>query len=305
VNRDCLFISLSDLPQITKTSFLELKTIIDNKPEYYTSFKRQKKDGTFREITPPIKFLKVIQRRIKNHLESHLEWSSVVHGGIKDRSVVTNAKPHIGKRWVANLDISKFFPSTTKQMIENALMRCGIDKAAAGVLAELTTFKDSLPQGCPTSSLLGNLCLEPMDSKYMAFCRKYGFAYTRFVDDITVSGNKELKPFRGTFIGFIADAGYQVAPHKIFFKGAHEQQLVTGLIVNQTLKPSPDFMRGLKKTLRQCWPENGGPEPVCTELGISIQELRMMLRGKIEFVFSIRKAEGRTLRAYLAGIKWP
>jgi RNA-directed DNA polymerase len=283
----------------------DLQLIIENKHCHYFSFPISKSDGTSRIITPPKWKLKNIQKCIKIYLDSHIHWSPYVHGGIHKRSPMTNAIVHVGKKMVANLDVKQFFPSVIQEMVLTALIRIGCAPKTAVLLADLTTYQGCLPQGAPTSTLLANLVFVPIDDRFQNFCRTRRFTYTRYVDDITISGNCDLRPFQGIFVKFIEDGGFSVAENKVFFRGRHERQIVTGLLVNDKLRPTPLFTRELRHDLRNCWPGAAEPHLVAAAHHCFPRELYRKLWGRINFVRSIDNKLGRELRGLMAKIRWP
>lgn len=282
--------TLADLPQ------KRLDDIVSNKAAYYGSFFRPKKDGTQREITPPKPVLADAQHAIKVFLQKHLVKTSWIHGGVKGCSIITNAKPHQRKRMVLNLDISKFFPSTGTDRVSQALQRAGCSESAAITLAELTTYKNELPQGSPTSSILGNLVLEPLDSAIMKLCRSRGFTYTRYVDDLTISGDVDLRPYKGAFLDAIKALQYEAHPKKIRFSPRSEPQIVTGLIVNDRLRPTPDFTRDLKADIRRCWDGPSAVYAVAAEEGLTLDEFLRSLWGRVNHVKAVDPKLGRDIR---------
>jgi RNA-directed DNA polymerase len=285
--------------------YIDLPRIIENKCHYYYSFTIPKSNGTFRTITAPRSELKHIQQCIKSYLDKHIRWDSSLHGGIRGRSIITNARGHVGKQMVANLDIREFFPSITEEMVTEALVRLGCTWTTAASLTVLTTYKGYLPQGAPTSTLLANLVFVPIDRYFQTFSRKLGLTYTRYVDDITLSGNRDLRPFKDICVQWVEEGGFSVADNKVFFRGRHERQIVTSLIVNDKLRPSRDFLRDLRHDLRSCWPEAIGPSLVAAAYDCLPEELYRKLRGRIAFVHSIDPKLGRTLRGLMAKIRWP
>lgn len=280
-----------------------LQTIVQHKPRYYGSFFLDKADGkTQREITPPLKPLLAIQHNIKEYFKTRLVWTQAIHGGVPKRSIITNAQPHINKFQVVNLDISQFFPSVKPAFVKSALERAGCATSVASLLTELVTYKGGLPQGSPTSPIIGNLALEKMDADFMALCRKPGFAYTRYVDDITISGDIDMNSRRQGFIDVIRRAGYEVAAHKIHFTNRNEPQIVTGLVVNDRLRPSKPFIHKLKRTIRDCWPEHYGLDVIAVANGMSKRELLQMLCGRMHHVKSVDRALGREIRGLMVNI---
>lgn len=151
--------------------------------------------------------------------------------------------------------------------------------------------------------ILSNLVLEPMDSRFLALCRRHALTYTRYVDDITVSGDIDLNPFRGGFIENVRLAEFEAHPAKIHLVPRSQPQIVTGLVVNDRLRPTSTFLSKLKKTIRRCWE---GPEEISAaadEEGLEPHELIRSLHGKVSHVGTVDRKCGREIRALLTRIK--
>ena len=97
---------------ITKRSF-NYYAYSSNAKKRYISFQIPKKDGSSRTIDAPCKSLKVIQKALSILLESIYAPNSAVMGFVSGRSIVENAKAHLGKTFVYNIDLKNFFPSIT------------------------------------------------------------------------------------------------------------------------------------------------------------------------------------------------
>src|SRR5205823_2039750 len=145
-----------------------------------------------------------------------------MHGGLPRRSIFWHASSHLGRTMVATLDVKKFFASTSMPMVEPVLTRLGIVGEAAADILTLTMLENSLPEGSPASSLLANFAFSEIDQRFLRLCRHWSLSYSRYVDDIAVSGDKAFRQLRGAFVGFISAGGYQVAPNKIHFYPASE-----------------------------------------------------------------------------------
>ncbi len=299
-------LELSDIPSLTKLlghDLESLQEIVENKSKHYGSFFRKKANGSKREITPPRGKLLAIQYSLKRFFNSKFVWTKVIHGGIADRSIITNATPHIGQRQVVNLDISSFFPNVKPILGQDALIRAGCSSTVAPILTELLTYKNGLPQGSPTSTIIGNLVLEPMDSDFMALCKKKGLIYTRYVDDITISGGIDMRPMRGSFIDIVQRSKFSVSLDKLKFTDRCDRQVVTGLVVNDRLRPTKEYLAKLKRTIRRCWPENEGLYNVALEYGLFPWEFLGMLKGQAGFVKSVDCALGRSIKSLMAKIE--
>ncbi len=194
---------LRTLPELASLLRLEeehLASAVDEAPYSYSTFKQPKKSGGFREIRPPRKALRVIQRLIYRKLAGQVRYPRWMMGGVPLRSIFTHAKCHVGKEMVATFDVHSFFPSVTPAQVRSLLARFNIVAQALDAVIRLTTLEGQLPQGAPTSCFLANLVLDPADRRIYSLCRKYNFSYTRYVDDLAVSGDRDLRPFKKEFI---------------------------------------------------------------------------------------------------------
>ena len=71
----------------------------------------KRKKNEFRILDIPSMELKYIQKWILDNILKNIKVSNYAMGFKKNVSIVTNAKRHIGREYVLNLDIKDFFPS--------------------------------------------------------------------------------------------------------------------------------------------------------------------------------------------------
>src|ERR1700730_10556983 len=81
------------------------------KNKQYKKFTISKRGGGVREILAPDSALKIIQKKLSTILYAVYSPKNVVHGFTPDRSVVTNARLHVDRACVLNVDIEDFFPA--------------------------------------------------------------------------------------------------------------------------------------------------------------------------------------------------
>jgi len=299
------------LPPVTLKSFLihtklDLKTLeyaLQNKEKLYGYFRIPKKKGGFRPITPSLGKLKEVQRLAKYFMDDCINWPNYMQGGIAGRSVLTNAKRHLGKYMVVNIDIEKCFPNTTRQKVNESLNSIGFDKELSLLLTDICIYKECLPQGAPTSTMITNIVLSKIDQTFCKFSKRYRIDYSRFVDDITFSGSIDLRPFKNIFYDTIGLANYSVSKYSVADKS--KPQIVTGLVVNNKINPTHKFIQQLKDDIKSGWPENATIEFVADEQGLTMKELRNNILGRISFVRSINNKLGRELRGLLVKVVWP
>lgn len=215
----------------------------------YTTFEIPKRSGGTRKITTPVTALKIIQRKLNQVLQLvyYEKRRPPVHSFIRERSIISNAKMHLGREWVLNLDLKDFFPSITFPRVIGLFKKkpYEIPSPAATVLAQICCFESKLPQGAPTSPIVSNMICAKLDNELNRLARKHKCKYTRYADDITFStknydfpsalakinalGQVEL----GDELKSIIDQNwFEVNPDKVRLRRRNLRQEVTGLTVN-------------------------------------------------------------------------
>lgn len=229
----------------------------DDKYEHFTI---PKKSGGFRQISSPDKFLKKIQRRLGMVLESLFMPRTAANGFVKDRSIQSNAKGHIGKQFVYNVDIKNFFPTINYGRIKAVLQLPPINasKDMAHYISHLACHKGVLPQGSPLSPLLTNLVCQILDYKLVKLAKQYGCFYSRYADDITFSSHKYFThdKFLNQLNNIITKQGFQLNPKKTRLQNKHQRQEVTGITVNEKLNLQRKYLKEIRAMLYN-WEHKG------------------------------------------------
>ncbi len=232
---------MTDLAGRLEMSVMELQSF----PVGYRKARIPKPSGGHRRLSVPSDELKIVQRRILRRLLDRLPAHGAACGFEKGQSVVTNALPHVGKAVVVRMDIVDFFPSTSADRVTEYFRRIGWDALAAEALTRLCTHENGLPQGAPTSPRLSNLVNYRLDARLDALARSVGAAYTRYADDMTFSlGGEDRQPLNCVICStkvILRDFGYRLhQKKKLRIARRGDRQLVTGLVVNETLNlPRP------------------------------------------------------------------
>lgn len=81
----------------------------------YITFSIPKKNGDVRTIHAPKKNLKHLQKLLAKHLLTTHSAKTCTHGFVENKSIKTNAQPHIGKEYVFNIDLKDFFKQYTTE----------------------------------------------------------------------------------------------------------------------------------------------------------------------------------------------
>ena len=156
-----------------------LEEILNNVSGHYQEFWMRKRSGGYRMISAPDKDLQAIQSTIYSRILSSV---TIVHpaavGFRCGRSVVDNAAPHLGKRYVLKMDIHDFFFSIRSRRVKKTFEKIGYPENVSKVLGVLCCLYRHLPQGAPTSPALSNIVGYEMDKKLAALAAEYGLTYT-------------------------------------------------------------------------------------------------------------------------------
>jgi retron-type reverse transcriptase len=217
----------------------------------YREFTIPKRSGGTRAVSAPDDQLKSLQRQILRRLLSRLRTHRAATGFQKGESIVTHARRHVGQAVVVRLDLKNFFPSTSADRVWAYFRRIGWNRPATRILTRLCTHQGGLPQGAPTSPRLSNLVNFRFDARLAALARKLGLRYSRYADDITLSFSTDDRKLIRYMVRFVCRAawteGYVVHRRKkLHIRRRHQQQRVTGLVVNDRVHLPRNTRRWLR-----------------------------------------------------------
>jgi len=277
----------------------------------YKVFSIKKRSGGKRSIASPISPLKIIQRKLSYILNLAYGKKPSVHGFCSDRSIVTNANIHSGKKSILNFDLENFFPSINFGRVRGLFISPPFSFPAevATVLAQICILNNELPQGAPTSPIVSNLICSRLDGQLQKLAKNNEMLYTRYADDITLSSWRKdfpknvIKKEQDTLIigdhlrGVIESNGFIINNKKTRLSISSQRQIVTGLIVNKTPNVERNYIRELRAILHN-W-ETYGIDIAKVEYYANRGEsnrsptkqqcdFRMTILGKINFVRMVR-----------------
>lgn len=219
-----------------------------------------KSKGGRREINEPIGEMREALEAIKSVFES--SWEALYHTAafayVKGRSIKDAAYRHKDSNWFLKTDFSGFFPSINKEwtisMLSNIVPFVGINwkDSAIDAAMDLVFLDGGLPQGSPLSPMLTNIVMIPIDHALFNACAKRKLVYTRYADDICISGVEKFP--KEEILQLIEDtlrkfqAPFRLKPEKTRYvtnKGANWN---LGLMVNKDHKVTVGHYR--KKDLK-------------------------------------------------------
>lgn len=296
---------------------------VRNQEANYQSFKIPKKSGGERVITAPVTPLKILQRKLAQVLTAVYRVKPAVHGFTRDRSIITNAHPHVAKNLIFNLDLENFFPSIHFGRVRGIFLKKPFELPAivATTIAQLCCYQQALPQGAPSSPILSSLACRNLDRALQALAKRTKCIYTRYADDISFSTNRNSFPSsiaivdeegdgRVVSVGeelakLIKDNGFRINQQKVLYRTRAQRQLVTGLVVNAFPNVRRTFIRRIRAMLHS-WDKLGLDQAARAHFArhapgkvIQAQRANQLFRrgvaGRLNFLKQVR---GDRCRAY-------
>lgn len=287
----------------------------------YKTFTVPKKGGGERVIEAPGAELMKVLGKLNRFLQSvyFFEKSSAAFGfivGVRNdedrRNVLTNAKKHIGRDFLLNIDLKDFFHSVTREMVLNIFLGkpFGFKRELPDILADLTTFNGRLPMGTPTSPVLSNFACRRLDDELIAFSKDMLWVYTRYADDMSFSSQQPIHDEKANSVrAIIRNAGFEVNLSKVKVYGPGEEKIVTGLLVTDKVALAPGFLPQLQADIEQLhkviWAQNEQGQ-LSTRW---VEQMKQHLRGRLSFAgFVLRRDDEQYMAlrdAYYVAINPP
>ncbi|KMT59096.1 retron St85 family RNA-directed DNA polymerase [Paenilisteria newyorkensis] len=259
--------------------------------------------GTYRQLLLPSIKLKYIQRWILDNILYTQSCITEVTGFIPGKSIVNNARPHLKQKYILKLDIEDFFPSIDEKRVFNLFKNFGYTNRLARTLSRFCSYENELPQGAPSSPYIANLICRKLDARLTALCAKYALNYTRYADDITISGGRMVFKLKKHIINIISDENFSINKSKIKLLTAGDRKKITGIIVNEKLSVPKKVVRELRQEIYYIKKFN--LESHMKKTGnVSKSNYKGHLFGIAKYIFMIDKDLGTYYLDKLNGIDW-
>ncbi|HEY0255102.1 MAG TPA: reverse transcriptase family protein, partial [Kofleriaceae bacterium] len=296
---------------------------VDPRARHYRYMWLAKPTGGHRLLEALKPTLRRIQRNLLDEIVANVPPHDAAHGFCRGRSVRTFAEPHVRRDVVLRFDLRAFFTSITMPRVAAIFFAAGYPEHLAATLAELCTHATPrdvlarapsppdhvrlrsrhLPQGAPTSGALANLVAYGFDVRMSAFAAKLGAHYTRYADDLALSGDVTLARRSAAILRQIRtialDEGFAVNLPKTRVMRAATQQRLTGIVVNDRLAIARSEIERLRAILHNCI--RFGP---ASQNRANVADFRSHLVGRCAWITSIDPRKGARLAAQLARIEW-
>ena len=301
------------------------RTSRDQRARHYRYAWIPKPTGGSRLVEAPKARLRTAQRRILDGILAHIPPHDAAHGFRTGHSVITFAETHVGHDVVLRVDLQAFFPSVFGARVIGILRTAGYPEEVSRTLAALCTHRTPpdvlataptpapldiarlrtphLPQGAPTSGALANLAAYRLDLRVAALASKLGATYSRYADDLVLSGDRELAHAAPTIVARLAaiatEEGFSLNFRKTRVMTSATRQRVTGIVVNEKLSaPRADIER-LRAILHNC--RRFGP---ATQNRDNHPDFRAHLRGRVAWIQSLDPVKGARLHGMFEQIRW-
>ena len=222
----------------------------NNLEKHYHNVYIPKSDGTKRKLSVPDLILKRVQKSIADNILTQYPISNYAKAYKAGSSVQLNALPHVGKNKILKLDIEGFFDNILYSRVKDVVFR--EDKFSEPIrilLTMLCYYKESLPQGAPTSPAITNIIMYEFDETVGAFCNNKKIAYTRYCDDMTFSGDFDEREI----ISFVKEELFKLG---LFLKNRKtavvphtKRQTVTGIVVNEKIGLTKEYKNKIRQEI--------------------------------------------------------
>lgn len=155
-------------------------------------------------------------------------------------SVVGNAQRHVGARHLLAMDIRRFFPSITGEMVLGCINRLvggaiELSSEDLNLLCKATTFRGGLVMGSPAAPFLANRVMEPVDERIAdEIAKPLGLSYSRYSDDLFFSSRSRIGDEVCEAVSeLLFEYGFSLNDAKTRFLGPGSNRCIAGVCVGE------------------------------------------------------------------------
>ena len=286
--------SLRGLAWILGVPLQRLEALAQNPNRHYNPFEKRKPGKAPRLIDNPDENLKEVQRLIRRRFLCNRSLDESVRACVKGGSPYKNALVHTNQRNLARVDVKKCFPSITNTMVFRLLRSIGFGPKPASLLTQLSTWRGHLPQGAPTSDMLANLYLTPIDRRANELSASLHLNNSRCMDDIALSGDGRTREAIAEIIKAVLGLGLAVRHKKTKNAGARKPHELTGYEVTGPRGPkvSKKKIQEIRTAVHKAVQAHQLGKPIGREL--------RSIRGSLTYLSPTNPGAVRRLTAQLA-----
>lgn len=323
---DWLAISTGGLWRLTRAADWQRRAHLGE--QHYRFRLIAKRTGGMRLLEVPKDYLKPLQRRILDDLLDRIPPHEAACGYTREKSVLTHVAAHRGQEMILRFDLRDFFSSVRASRVHALFDTLGYSESVARELTALCTTatpeavlgrlretgsldwnqvqrlrQPHLPQGAPTSAALANLCCFGLDLRLDGLARSLGARYTRYADDLVISGGPGLRAARNRIEGWVAriatDEGFTLNLRKSRCLPAGRRQSICGVVINEKPNLPREEFDHLKAILHHCVVQ--GPASQNRE---GRPQWQAYLRGRVAWAAQINPDKALRLTRLFEAIDW-
>lgn len=276
----------------------------NNLEKHYHNVFIPKSDGSKRKLSVPDLILKNVQRSIADNILAYYPVSEYATAYKLGGSVQKNARAHVGKAKILKLDIEGFFDNVTYSRVKDIVFyEEKYSEPIRILLTMLCYYKESLPQGAPTSPAITNIIMYDFDETVGAYCADRDISYTRYCDDMTFSGDFDEREIISLVRAELFELGLFLKNRKTAVIKSTKRQTVTGIVVNEKMNLAKEYKKNIRKEMYYL--KKFGLESHAQRLAIAdTSEYLERLKGQVAFVLGTCKGnrEFEGYREYLRRI---
>ena len=170
--------------------------------------------------------------------------------------------------------------------VRERFLNLGVEADTADLLAKLVTVEDQLPQGTPTSPAVAEIALRRLDIRISQLIDGHRLVYTRYLDDITISGGQHLEDrFVNRIDEIITDCGWTLND-KGGLAGPDQSHKMLGLTVNHQLGVPHAMYEQVRREIK-----------LATKGLIKLTSSQLQsLQGKINWISTVNPQMGEKFR---------
>lgn len=287
-----------------------------------------KRQRGWRLLEAPHAYLKQLQRQLLDDLLDRIPPHQAACGYAREKSVIDHAAMHTGQPVILKFDLQDFFTAVRASRVKALFKTLGYSETVARELTSLCTTstpepvlrrlhqegglswtqlqrlrEPHLPQGAPTSPALANLCAFRLDLRIDGLAYSLNAKYSRYADDIVLSGGENLRPCCQRVEQWIArvamEEGFSLNFRKTRCLPSGRRQSVCNIVVNQRTNLSRQDFDQLKAILHRCVIH--GPASQNRE---ARHDWQAHLQGRIAWAKQLNPGKAQRLQRLMDQIDW-
>lgn len=231
-----------------------------------------------------------------------LKPSPFSHGGVQGRHIKTNVSPHLRSVFALTADISNFYPTISHNRVYRLFAgRLGCSPDVARLCTRLCTYDYHLALGLVTSPAIADQMLLAIDTRIGIACAGAGLVYTRYVDDLSISGPFDLagSGFSSLLGRILGEHGFSINPRKTRFGRLADGEPITKVVIR---RGHPDIRRDYLHELERQLDD-------AMNLGNDREfegpyYLKNQISGRVQFACWINPGRTRRLMSKFRAVPW-